>query len=85
MKEVLASPEEVGKKHLELFNQGEFEAMEKLFAPDATDSNPLSAEPLRGREAIRKQAETFRKAFPDKHFRFLNTVARGNLVAVEGV
>ena len=82
---MLVKPEDVVTKHLELFNRGEFEAIAKLFAPDAVDINPLLPEPLRGREAIRKTAETFRRAFPDTQFRFLNTIARNNLVVVEGV
>ncbi len=76
--------EEIVKKHLELLNRGELDAMAALFAQNAVDKNPLFPEPLKGREAIRKAAETFRKAFPDLQFKFLNTVSKGDLVIVEG-
>ena len=77
--------EDIVKKHLDLLNRGELDTMAALFAPDAVDRNPMLPGPLQGREAIRKTAETFRKAFPDLHFRFLNTLTKGDIVVIEGV
>ena len=77
--------EDIVKKHLDLLNRGELDTMAALFAPDAVDRNPMLPGPLQGREAIRKTAETFRKAFTDLHFRFLNTLTKGDIVVIEGV
>lgn len=49
----------------EVFNQGDYDAAEELFAADAVQHGPLSGESVSGVDAASEQMEGYRSAFPD--------------------
>lgn len=54
-----------------------------LYAPDATVHDPLYAEPLEGRDAIRRDIEATFAAFPDLSLEVRSVVADGDTLAFE--
>lgn len=53
------TPQEVARKVGEAFNQHDADAYASLYAANAVAYDPQYSEPLRGREAIRKDIEDF--------------------------
>ena len=72
------------KKMVDAFNRHEANAFAALFAPDAVAYDPQYPQPLKGREAIRKDIEDFFQAFPDIQFKISNIIVSGDTVAFEG-
>src|SRR6266705_4236863 len=60
--------EAASRKFADTFNKHDLDALAKLYAEDAVAYDPMYPEPLRGREAIRKDAATFFRGFPDIHY-----------------
>lgn len=77
------SAKETLKKTFEAFNRQDAKAFAALYAPDAVASDPQYSEPLRGREAIRKDIEDFFASFPDVQATTSNLLASGDTVACE--
>jgi steroid delta-isomerase-like uncharacterized protein len=68
--------QEISKKAADTFNKHDLDALAKLYAEDAVAYDPMYPEPLRGRAAIRKDAATFFRGFPDIRFEILTTIER---------
>jgi steroid delta-isomerase-like uncharacterized protein len=65
--------QEVSRKVADTFNKHDLDAFAKLYAEDAVAYDPMYPEPLRGRAAIRKDAATFLRGFPDIRFEIVAT------------
>lgn len=66
----------------EVWNEGRFDVLDELIAPDAADHDPQSPFPeLRGPEMVRRTVSMYRSAFPDTHMRVEAMIADGDLVA----
>lgn len=63
----------------EVWDKGEPEVIDELFAPDFVDHNPGPYGS--GREALKKFVTMFRTAFPDLHTTELDLIAEGDKVA----
>jgi steroid delta-isomerase-like uncharacterized protein len=61
------------RKFAETFNKHDLDAVAKLYAEDAVAYDPMYPEPLRGRDAIRKDTASFFRAFPDIRMEVINT------------
>jgi steroid delta-isomerase-like uncharacterized protein len=68
---------------VEAWNRHDPDAFAALFAEDAELTNPIQPEPVRGREAIRKDAAEFQRAFPDVRLEMVSQVADSERVAFE--
>lgn len=79
-----AAMQEIVTKGIDAFNRHDADAFAALYSAEATAYDPQSSEPLKGREAIRKDIEDFFYAFPDVQQTVVNTVVTGDTVAVEG-
>lgn len=67
---------DLSKKVADTFNKHDLDALAKLYAEDAIAYDPMSPEPLRGRAAIRKDAATFFRGFPDIRFEIVSTIEK---------
>lgn len=76
--------QEMAKKALDAFNRHDAGAFAALYAADAVAPDPQYAEPLQGREAIRKDIEDFCQALPDVQARVIGDfLVNGDTVAFE--
>jgi len=75
--------EDIVKRAADAVNRHDANAFAALYAPDAVAYDPMYPQPLRGRDAIRKDIEDFFKAFPDIQFKLSNIIARGDTIACE--
>lgn len=64
-------------KALNAFNRHDATAFAALYTSDAVVYDPMYPEPLRGREAIRRDAEAFCRTFPDVHCDLQGEVLEG--------
>ena len=64
------------RKLADAFSKHDLDAYTKLYAEDAVAYDPMYPEPLRGRAAIRKDAATFFRGFPDIRFEIVNTIEK---------
>jgi len=64
----------------EVWQQGDLERIEELFAPDFVRHDP--GREIHGPEENRQFIKGFRAAFPDLHFTVLDQIAEGYKVAV---
>lgn len=64
----------------EVWNKGNFEILDELFAPGFVRHFP-GAPPLQGLDAFRERAVSHRAAFPDWSEEVIHLVAEGDLVA----
>jgi steroid delta-isomerase-like uncharacterized protein len=64
------------QKVADTINKHDLEALAKLYAEDAIAYDPMYPEPLRGRDAIRKDAATFFRGFPDIRLEIINTIEK---------
>ncbi|MEX0696183.1 MAG: ester cyclase [Dongiaceae bacterium] len=77
---------EVHKKGADVFTRHDIEAFADLYAADAVVNDPGYPEPLKGREAVKKDMAVFVTAFPDIQVRVVNSIAAGNnMIAAEWV
>jgi steroid delta-isomerase-like uncharacterized protein len=65
----------------EVFNQGNLEAVEEMFAPDYVLHDPTSPEEIRGTEGMRGYVSMYRTAFPDLQQSVEDQIAEGEKVA----
>jgi steroid delta-isomerase-like uncharacterized protein len=65
----------------ELFNRGNLDVADELFAPSFVYHDPASGEEWRGPESVKQYAAMLRAAFPDLHQTIEDQVAEGDKVA----
>jgi steroid delta-isomerase-like uncharacterized protein len=65
----------------EVFDRGNLDAADELYAPDYVIHDPTSPEDIRGVEGARQFAATYRQAFPDFQATVEDQVAEGDKVA----
>lgn len=76
--------QDIAKRALDAFNRHDADAFAALYAEDAVAPDPQYAEPLRGRDAIRKDIEAFFQAFPDVQAKVVSDfLVNGDTVAFE--
>ncbi len=68
--------QDASRKFADTFNKHDLDGLAKLYAADAVAYDPMTPEPLRGRDAIRKDAATFFKGFPDIRFEIITTIEK---------
>src|SRR5205809_406115 len=68
--------EEASRKLAKAINTHDLDALAKAYASDAVAYDPMYPEPLRGREAIKKDSADFFRAFPDLRFEISNVVEK---------
>lgn len=68
--------QDASRKFADTFNKHDLDGLAKLYATDAVAYDPMYPEPLRGRDAIRKDAATFFKGFPDIRFEIITTIEK---------
>ena len=64
----------------ELFNRGNLDVADELFAPNFVDHDPASPEDIRGPEGMKQFIAMYRGAFPDIHIVIEDQVAEGDKV-----
>jgi len=65
--------QDTSRKVADAFNKHDLDGLAKLYADDAVAYDPMYPEPLRGRDAIRKDAATFFRGFPDIRYELIAT------------
>ena len=73
------------RERVETWNRHDPKAYGAYYREDATVEDPMYPEPLKGRDAISKDFESFLITFPDTEFRLGTIVAGGDTVAFEVV
>jgi steroid delta-isomerase-like uncharacterized protein len=72
----MAKFEETTRKIADAISRHDLDAHAKLYASDAVAYDPMYPQPLRGRDAIRKDTEIFLRAFPDMRFEALTVIEK---------
>jgi steroid delta-isomerase-like uncharacterized protein len=70
-----------GRADEELFNQGNLDVADELFAPNFVFHDPASGEEWHGPENVKRYAAMLRAAFPDLHQTIEEQIAEGDKVA----
>jgi steroid delta-isomerase-like uncharacterized protein len=83
--ETKVDPEDVVKKWCAAWNRHDLDAVVAMLDPNFVQYSPVLPEPVKGRDAWRKNSEPSFKAFPDAEFRILNIMAKGDTVASEAL
>ena len=81
----LGKYQETSRKVADAFNKHDLDALAKLYAEDAVAYDPMYPEPLRGRAAIRKDAATFFRGFPDIRFEVISTIEKDDRYGADEV
>jgi steroid delta-isomerase-like uncharacterized protein len=68
--------EETSKKLADITSKHDLEGHAKLYASDAIAYDPMYPEPLRGRDAISKDAANLFRAFPDVRFQIVSVIEK---------
>jgi steroid delta-isomerase-like uncharacterized protein len=68
--------EDISRKLADTFTKHDLDALAKLYAEDAVAYDPMYPDALRGRDAIRKDAASFFRAFPDARFEIVNAIEK---------
>jgi len=68
--------QEASTKLAKAINAHDLDALAKVYASDAVAYDPMYPEPLRGREAIKKDSGDFFRAFPDLRFEISSIVEK---------
>jgi len=68
--------QDTSRKVADAFNKHDLDGLAKLYADDAVAYDPMYPEPLRGRDAIRKDAATFFRGFPDIRYELIATIEK---------
>ena len=66
----------------EVFEGGNLELVDELFAPDYVLHDPFVPEEVRGPEGIKQFVSMYRNAFPDAHITIEDLLAEGDKVVV---
>jgi steroid delta-isomerase-like uncharacterized protein len=69
---------------VDAINRHDVDAFMAHYAPEALVRDPFYPEPLKGKDAIRKDMVDFFRAFPDLRFTIATVVESGDRVAFEG-
>jgi steroid delta-isomerase-like uncharacterized protein len=64
----------------EIFNEGNLDAADELFAPDYVLHDPAVPEEVRGPEGIKRYVSMYRSAYPDTHITIEDQIAEGDKV-----
>jgi steroid delta-isomerase-like uncharacterized protein len=64
----------------EMFNEGNLDLADELFAPDYVDHDPAMPDDIHGPEGSKEYVSVFRTAFPDLHIEIEDQVAEGDKV-----
>ncbi len=64
----------------ELFDRGNLEVADELFAPNFVHHDPVSGEDWRGPESVKQYAAMMRAAFPDLYYTVEDQIAEGDKV-----
>ena len=64
----------------ELFDRGNLDVADELFAPNFVFHDPTSGEEWRGPESVKQYATMMRAAFPDLHYVVEDQIAEGDKV-----
>lgn len=65
----------------EVFNAGNLEAVDELYAPDFVNHTPPSlGSEIRGTDGVKRNVTLWHTAFPDLHFTVEHEVAEGDVV-----
>jgi len=68
--------EETTRKLADATTKHDGEAVARLYASDAVAYDPMYPQPLRGREAIKKDNTNFFRAFPDLRFEIVTVIEK---------
>jgi steroid delta-isomerase-like uncharacterized protein len=66
----------------EIWNEGNFDVIDEIFAPGFVLHDPAAPEQSLGREEYREYVETFRAAFPDARYEIEDILAEGDTAAL---
>ena len=77
------SPKETILEWVKAFNQRDAKAAAALYHEDAVDHQVAAGEPVRGRQAILKNAEDFFREFPDSYTHVENMLESGQWIGLE--
>jgi len=80
----MSNAAEVVRQWTDAFNRQDVDAVANLYAPSAMVWDPQYAEPLEGRDAIRRDLEDFFRAFPDLTAEIRSILEGDDLYATEG-
>ncbi len=72
----MAKFEDTTRKLADAITKHNLDATANLYASDAVAYDPMYPQPLRGREAIRKDTANFVRAFPDLRFEILTVIEK---------
>lgn len=56
---------ELVRRYVDIYNSGDAAGLEVFYAADVVVVEPMSPEPMKGRETVLATAAAFRRAFPD--------------------
>jgi steroid delta-isomerase-like uncharacterized protein len=76
---------DIHKKGAEVFSRHDQDAFAALYASDGVVNDPGYPDPLKGRDAIKKDMAVFLTAFPDIQVRLVNSIGSDNMIAAEWV
>lgn len=71
----------LASRFYEVFNQGNFDALDEFVASDYVDHNPAPGQAA-GREGLKQALIPFKKAFPDMQIRVEDAIAEGDRVVM---
>ena len=77
--------QDASKKFADVFNKHDLDGVAKLYASDAIAYDPMYPEPLRGRDAIRKDTATFFRGFPDIRLEVINTIEKDDRTGADEI
>jgi steroid delta-isomerase-like uncharacterized protein len=66
----------------EIYNRGNLDAADEIYAPDCVLHDPSLPEDLRGTEGIKRYAAMYRQAFPDLHVTVEDEICEGDRMAM---
>lgn len=75
---------DVHRRFTDAVNRHDAEAFAELYAPNAIVHDPSYEQPLEGREAIRREMETFFRSFPDLRASIRSHVESDGITAFDG-
>ena len=78
------SPESLVRRFYAALNRRDLNAAFAMWDPKAVAYTPSSPEP-KGKETFLSIGERFSKAFPDMKYKILGIMAKGGVVAIEGI
>jgi steroid delta-isomerase-like uncharacterized protein len=64
----------------EMFNEGNLDLADEVFAPDYVNHDPAMPEDIRGPEGFKEYVGAYRTAFPDLHLQIEDQIAEGDRV-----